>query len=76
MHTTITLMAEKPTTVRFKPGTNTGIRLICDKLGISFNAALSVLVSEALEARGIDPASGKMKGATQAGNQGSHESPA
>jgi hypothetical protein len=60
MQTTISLMAEKPTTVRFKPGTNTGIRLVCDKLGISFNAALSVLVSEALEARGINPTTGKL----------------
>ncbi len=48
----MTLMAEKPTTVRFKPGTNTGIRLVCERLGISFNAALSVLLTEALKARG------------------------
>ena len=59
MQTTISLMAEKPTTVRFKPGMNAGIRLVGSKLSISFNAALSVLVSEALEARGINPETGE-----------------
>lgn len=53
-------MAEKPTTVRFKPGINTGVRYVADRLGVSVNAALSVLLSEALEARGIDPATGQV----------------
>jgi hypothetical protein len=52
-------MAEKPTTVRFKPGINTGVRHVAERLGVSVNAALSVLLSEALEARGIDPSTGK-----------------
>ncbi len=45
-------MAEKPTTVRFKPDINAGIREVAKELGISFNAALSVLVVEALKQRG------------------------
>ncbi len=63
-------MAEKPTTVRFKPGINAGVRHVADRLGVSVNAALSVLLSEALEARGIDPVTGKPKGAD--GNQSTH----
>lgn len=50
---------EKPTTVRIKPGINAGVRHVAERLGISVNAALSVLLSEALEARGIDPATGE-----------------
>ena len=48
-------MAEKPTTVRFKPDINAAIREVADELGISFNAALSVLVTEALKERGKRP---------------------
>lgn len=45
-------MAEKPTTVRFAADINAAIRDFAAEMGISFNAALSVLVSEALIARG------------------------
>ncbi|MFC4108585.1 hypothetical protein [Micromonospora zhanjiangensis] len=45
-------MSEKPTTVRFTPEINAAIRAFAAEMGISFNAALSVLVSEALIARG------------------------
>jgi hypothetical protein len=45
-------MAERPTTVRFKPHIDSAVRRVAAELGISFNAALSVLVTEALKARG------------------------
>ncbi|MEU7980506.1 hypothetical protein AB0B63_18480 [Micromonospora sp. NPDC049081] len=45
-------MAEKPTTVRLAPEINRSIRDFAAEMGISFNAALSVLVAEALQARG------------------------
>lgn len=48
-------MAEKPTTVRFKPDINAEIRAVAEELGISFNAALSVLVVEGLKTRGRRP---------------------
>ena len=44
-------MAEKPTTVRFRPNITAEIREVAEELGISFNAALSVLVTEALKER-------------------------
>lgn len=44
-------MAEKPTTVRFRPNINAEIREVAEEMGISFNAALSVLVTEALKER-------------------------
>jgi hypothetical protein len=48
-------MSEKPTTVRFTPEINQAVRGFAAEMGISFNAALSVLVSEALIARGKRP---------------------
>lgn len=42
---------EKPTTVRFRPNITAEIREVAKELGISFNAALSVLVTEALKER-------------------------
>lgn len=42
---------EKPTTVRFRPNISAEIREVAEELGISFNAALSVLVTEALKER-------------------------
>lgn len=48
-------MAEKPTTVRFRADINTAIREVAEEMGVSFNAALSVLVTEALRARGRHP---------------------
>jgi len=48
-----------PKTVRLKPVMSAEVRHIAERLGISVNAALSVLLSQALEARGIDPATGK-----------------
>lgn len=49
-------MAERPTTVRFRADINTAIREVAEEMGVSFNAALSVLVTEALRARGKRPA--------------------
>lgn len=51
MQGTIGLMAEKPTTVRLTADTNRAVRAFAAEMGISFNAALSVLVNEALVAR-------------------------
>jgi hypothetical protein len=45
-------MSEKPTTVRFTAEINQAVRDFATEMGISFNAALSVLVSEALISRG------------------------
>lgn len=50
---------EKPTTVRFTPDLNAAIRRFADDMGISFNAALSVLAAEALTARGRHPRADK-----------------
>lgn len=52
MRDTIILMAERPTTVRLKAGMNSAVREVAAELGITFNAALSVLLAEALKARG------------------------
>lgn len=57
MRHTMATMSEKPTTVRFTPEINAAIRAFAGEMGISFNAALSVLVSEALIARGKRTAS-------------------
>lgn len=48
-------MPEKPTTVRLTSTLNTAVRQFAADMGISFNAALSVLISEALEARSRRP---------------------
>ena len=56
MQSTIEPMTERPTTVRLKAEINTGVREVAEELGITFNAALSVLLSEALAARGRGPA--------------------
>lgn len=55
MHTTIGNMAERPTTVRFRAHIDAAVREVAKELGISFNAALSVLLTEALQARGKLP---------------------
>lgn len=55
MRTTINHMAERPTTVRFRADINTAVRELAEEMGVSFNAALSVLVTEALQARGRWP---------------------
>ncbi len=55
MRDTIMTMAERPTTVRFRADINTAIRDLAERMGVSFNAALSVLATEALEARGLYP---------------------
>lgn len=49
---TINYMAEKPTTVRLAPEINKAVRQFAADMGITFNAALSVLIAEALESRG------------------------
>jgi len=46
-------MAGVPKTVRFAPEVDAEVQRLADKIGLSFNAALSVLVVEALEARGL-----------------------
>lgn len=66
MSTTINLMAERPTTVRFRPDINAAIRDVAEELGISFNAALSVLVVEALKVRGQYP---RLKDGTSTGQR-------
>jgi predicted GIY-YIG superfamily endonuclease len=43
------------TTVRFDPTVSAPAREVADEMGVSFNAALSVLVTEALKARGRRP---------------------
>ena len=52
-------MAERPTTVRFKADINAAIREVAEEMGVSFNAALSVLVTEALKQRGKRPGPSK-----------------
>lgn len=52
---TLGCMAETPTTVRLNPPTRDAIKAFAASMGISFNAALSVLISEALTARGLHP---------------------
>jgi hypothetical protein len=69
MRTTINPMAERPTTVRFRADINTAIREVADEMGVSFNAALSVLVTEALRARGRRPGSAT----TAEGNKATHD---
>jgi hypothetical protein len=52
MRCTITHMAERPTTIRLTPEIMTGVRAFADEHGLTINAALKVLVVEALKARG------------------------
>jgi hypothetical protein len=44
-----------PTSIRLNPATRDAVKAFAASMGISFNAALSVLVSEALHARGLHP---------------------
>jgi hypothetical protein len=48
-------MPESPTTIRLTREINAAVREFADEMGISFNAALKVLVAEALKARGKHP---------------------
>jgi hypothetical protein len=55
MRSTIDIMPESPTTIRLTRDINTAVREFANEMGISFNAALKVLVAEALTARGKHP---------------------
>lgn len=48
-------MAEAPTTIRLTPEIRSTIKAFAADMGVSFNAALSVLIAESLKARGIHP---------------------
>jgi hypothetical protein len=48
-------MAERPTTIRLAPGFEAAVRALSKELGITFNATVKVLLSEALNARGLHP---------------------
>ena len=48
-------MAETPTTVRLAPEIRSAVKAFAASMGITFNAALSVLAAEALAARGLHP---------------------
>jgi hypothetical protein len=48
-------MAERPTTVRLAPEIEAAVRAFAAETGITFNAGLKVLISEALDARGRHP---------------------
>jgi hypothetical protein len=50
-------MAENPTTVRLAPDLKKAVHQFAADMGITFNAALSVLVAEALTARNRHPMS-------------------
>lgn len=52
-------MPESPTTIRLTREINAAVREFADEMGISFNAALKVLVAEALKARGKHPGARK-----------------
>lgn len=54
---------ERPTTVRLRADISAAVREVAQELGISFNAALSVLVTEALKARGRHPGPQRKEGA-------------
>lgn len=55
MRDTMTCMAERPTTIRLAPGIEAAIRALAEETGITFNAQIKVLLSEALDARGRHP---------------------
>jgi hypothetical protein len=59
MRTTIQIMPESPTTIRLTREINAAVREFADEMGISFNAALKVLVAEALKARDKHPGARK-----------------
>jgi hypothetical protein len=44
-------MAEAPTTIRLAPAIRQAVQEFASEMGISFNAALSVLLAEAIKAR-------------------------
>lgn len=44
-----------PTTVRLTPEITAEVRALAERLGLSFNGALRMLLVEALEARGTAP---------------------
>lgn len=58
MRTTIGNVPEAPTTIRLTREIDAAVRAFAAEMGISFNAALKVLVAEALKARGRHPGSG------------------
>ena len=47
--------AAHPTTVRLTPDIKSAVQAFADEMGVTFNAALKVLLSEALAARGRHP---------------------
>jgi hypothetical protein len=51
----LTRMAKSPTTIRLTDDIEAAVRDFAAEMGISFNAALKVLVAEALKARGKHP---------------------
>ena len=55
MRTTIETVPESPTTIRLTREIDAAVRAFAAEMGISFNAALKVLVAEALKARGLYP---------------------
>lgn len=58
----MTSMAERATTLRLDPKIKEAVQDFADDLGITLNAAMSVLLVEALRARGIDPRAAKTQG--------------
>ena len=55
MRDTLTIMAERPTTIRLTPDIEAAVRAFAGSMGITLNAALKVLIAEALDARGLHP---------------------
>ncbi len=58
MHSTMNVMPKSPTTIRLTDDIEAAVRAFAAEMGISFNAALKVLVAEALKARGRHPTQG------------------
>jgi antitoxin component of RelBE/YafQ-DinJ toxin-antitoxin module len=54
-------MAENPTTIRLAPRLREAAQQFAASMGITLNAALSVLISEALRAREIHPDQAKKR---------------
>lgn len=48
-------MADSPTTIRLAPELRDAVRAFAASMGITVNAGLSVLIAEALKARGLHP---------------------
>lgn len=58
------MATRKPTTIRLTDPLDAAIRDFAEQMGISFNAALRVLLTEALTARGLNQSQARSEAGT------------